>query len=312
MRRRPPRCDARRGRWDRRCGLTLADGGPAPIDTAWEIVVADVERTERALSRFRSGSDLSQLNLAAGDGAWHGVGDRLHTCLAASRRAWRLTGGRFDPRVIARLEKLGEHGDVQLPAPQPAHVRTWVDLDPRGRRARLWAPVDSGGIGKGLALRWAARSLALGGVHRFMLEAGGDLIVQGEAPEGGQWHIGIEDPAGSVDPIAVIGLDGGAAVTSSIAVRRWIGPEGSIVHHLIDPATGEATAMALASVTVAAPDPAWAEVWSKALFLAGRRGIGPEARARGIAAWWVESDGTCGMTPAARSLTLWARADRPR
>jgi thiamine biosynthesis lipoprotein len=68
----------------------------------------------------------------------------------------------------------------------------------------------------------------------------------------------------------------------------------------------------LTAVTVSASDPAWAEVWSKALFLAGRRGIGPEARARGIAAWWVESDGETGMTPAARAVTSRARADQPR
>ena len=68
----------------------------------------------------------------------------------------------------------------------------------------------------------------------------------------------------------------------------------------------------IAAVTVAGPDPAWAEVWSKALFLAGRRGIGLEARRRGIAAWWVESDGASGMTPAARATTSWARIDADR
>ena len=52
-----------------------------------------------------------------------------------------------------------------------------------------------------------------------------------------------------------------------------------------------------------------AEVWSKALFLEGPAGIGPAARARGLAAWWVDARGTLSMTPAARQVTTWVRAE---
>jgi thiamine biosynthesis lipoprotein len=62
-------------------------------------------------------------------------------------------------------------------------------------------------------------------------------------------------------------------------------------------------------VTVAGPDPAWAEVWSKTLFLGGRVAIAAEARSRGLAAWWVAHDGTLEMTAAARSLTTWVAAE---
>ena len=271
------------------------------------------KRPEAALSRFRPDSDLSLLDVSAGSGAWRPVGRRLRACLAASHRAARLTGGRFDPRVISRLEDLGERGGVELPAPSVAsRAEPWVELERRGDRARLATPIDSGGIGKGLALRWAADTLVGAGADRFLLEAGGDIVGRGTAAEGWPWQIGIEDPHGSQVPIAVVGLEGGAIVTSSTAVRHWTAPNGEEVHHIIDPTTGEPAAGGLAAVTVAGADPAWAEVWSKALFLAGRRAIGPEARARGIAAWWVESDGATGMTPAARAVTGWARADQPR
>jgi len=61
---------------------------------------------------------------------------------------------------------------------------------------------------------------------------------------------------------------------------------------------------------VAAPDPAWAEVWTKALFLAGRRAIADEARAMDLAAWWVAEDGRLGMTPAARERSVWVAEAR--
>ena len=63
-------------------------------------------------------------------------------------------------------------------------------------------------------------------------------------------------------------------------------------------------------MSVAAPDPAWAEVWTKALFLAGRSSIAGEARARDLAAWWVTDEGRLGLTPAARERSTWVAETR--
>jgi thiamine biosynthesis lipoprotein len=58
-------------------------------------------------------------------------------------------------------------------------------------------------------------------------------------------------------------------------------------HHLIDPATLEPAATNLLAVTVAHPDPAWAEVLSKVGILADDR-IRQELAAH--RAWWSTSD----------------------
>ena len=91
----------------------------------------------------------------------------------------------------------------------------------------------------------------------------------------------------ATDPLAVVALRDGAIATSSIRRQRWT-TDGGERHHLVDPRTGEPADGGLLAVTVAAADPAWAEVWSKALFVAGRAAIPGEARAHGLAAWWVE------------------------
>ena len=105
-------------------------------------------------------------------------------------------------------------------------------------------------------------------------------------------------------------VERGSVATSSVRVRNWIAPDGRPVHHLVDPRTGAAARTGLIAVTVATPDPAWSEVWSKALFLAGRGGIGPEARTRGLAAWWVDAGGHLGMTPEARLCSEWVAEAR--
>jgi FAD:protein FMN transferase len=172
---------------------------------------------------------------------------------------------------------------------------------------RVADPIDLGGIGKGLALRWTAARLERAGAGDFLVEAGGDLVARGNDPDGTPWQVGIEDPTGGEDP-AVIAVSGLAVATSSVRVNRWV-MDGRVVHHLLDPRTGEPANDGLLAVTVAAADPAWAEVWSKALYLAGRPAIANEARSRGIAAWWITDDGALEMTPAARVLTIWVASE---
>jgi thiamine biosynthesis lipoprotein len=318
--------------------------GQAAADTAWAAVQVEFDAVGVALSRFRDDSELTMLNRLAGSGQVVEVSWRTRRALAAIDRAGRMTDGRFDASVLGALERIGEHGARLEPAlapgpglapggsvapgpglapgrsepPGPSVAPAVGRGDAGDRRSRVHAPpvpVDMGGIGKGLALRWAcARALqSLPDGAGLQLEAGGDVVAGGIPPDDG-WLIGVEDPAAADSdadaPLAVVELRSGAVATSSVRVRRWVGPDGRVVHHLIDPRTGEPAQTGLIAVTVAGADPAWAEVWSKALFLAGRTGIAAEARSRDLAAWWITDEGRLGLTPAARMLTAWAAEDR--
>ena len=288
--------------------LQVHGGMADAASTAWAAVEAEFSAVDRALSRHRDDSELTALNRAAGSGDDRVLGRRLYTAIAATDRARRLTDGRFDARVLASLERLGDHG-ASLGTPAPGPIPTAPRRDPRTRKVALDRPHDLGGIGKGLALRWAAASAvrALEPSVGLLLEAGGDVVVRGRPHDQPDWSIAIEDPWLDGPPVAVVALEAGAVCTSSVARRSWRTEAGRPVHHLIDPRTGEPGGEGLRAVTVAAADPAWAEVWSKALFLEGRRAIADLARARGLAAWWVDVDGELGMTPAARVRTRWER-----
>ena len=303
--------------------LTLAGAAAArsrvTAERAWAAVRAEFEASEEAMSRFRETSEVTGLNRAAGDGSWRVASARLRRALVAADRARRMTGGRFDPRVLVALEELGyrgaEIGDRARRRTRGS-VRS-VELAREGR-LRVDAPIDLGGIGKGLALRWAAaaalRALGAGASPdiRFagglLLDAGGDIVARGRGPIDGAWSIGIEDPEGGSDPLAVVALGDGAIATSSIRRTTWeVG--GRRVHHLLDPDTGLPAESGLLAVTVAGPDPAWAEVWSKALFVSGQGSIAELARSRGLAAWWVAGDGSLEMTPGARRMTVWVQSE---
>src|SRR4051812_44822956 len=241
--------------------LRLTLGGvravsPERARRAWDGVVDSFEGSEAAMSRFRETSELTVFNRRAGRSISGRPSRRLRQALVAADRARRITAGRFDPTVLADLDRLGYRG-ASVPSVPPQNDGRVIERCGRQSLA-LSRPLDLGGVGKGLALRWAASGLVARGLTDFLLEAGGDLVVRGTAVAGEPWYVGVEDPAGGED-LAVIAPSDMALATSSIRLNRWQ-VDGRTVHHLIDPRTREPEDAGLVAVTVALGDPAWAEV----------------------------------------------------
>jgi len=274
---------------------------------------------ETACTRFNPDSPLMRANARPRE--WHQLPPECFDAVTEAERAHRETMGLFDPRVLRTLERWGYDRTlafettevaVQPGAPAGRHKRLplatrrpWrPGLDHDGRAVRLGdEPIDLGGIGKGLAVRWAAGQLEAAG-SATLVEAGGDIYAGGPGPEGSGWLIGVEDPNGGADPVAVLSVQDAGCATSSVRVRHWkVGDRQ--VHHLIDPRTGRPGGQGMAAVTVVHPDPAWAEVWSKSLFLTGRGGIRHEADARDLAALWVDEAGVVGSSRAMKPLISW-------
>lgn len=275
-------------------------------------------RVESSCTRFDPTSPLMLAN-AAGD-AWHEVPDTCYAALSEAAAAHHMTDGRFDPRILRDLQVLGYDrslpfgsGPVEVPGPvsSPTTLRfraPWrPGFDPARGAVRIGSiPVDLGGIGKGLAVRWAADQLR-GHAEAFLVEAGGDLVTGGRGPSRDGWRAAVEDPRGGAGPLAVLDVTDQACATSSIRLRSWrVG--GRTVHHILDPVTGEPGGAGLLSVTVVGADPAAAEVWSKTLFLAGAAGIAAAAESRGLAALWVDIDGRMACSPAMSGHVLWSES----
>lgn len=264
------------------------DAAPGPDALlALASVEAAFERLEALLSRFRPESELSRLNA---EGSIE-PGDDLLAVVRLALAAREYTAGRFDPTLHDALvaagydrsfEALDNSGPVDPPSgPVRGGGRIWV----RGRRLELEPGVrlDLGGIGKGYAVDRAVELLAPLGPA--LVNAGGDLAVSG-IPAGGLWPVAVEVPAGSI----TLGLAQGALATSGKDRRRWrVGGEDR--HHLIDPRTGRPAESDLLTVTVAGRNAVEAEVWAKALFLAGTDAAAAEAEARGLPALFVSADG---------------------
>src|SRR5450830_1399104 len=244
-----------------------------------------------------------------------------------AHRAYRETGGLFDPRVLDVLLSWGYDRSLPFGSGEVDRTASSVPMAPLpdspdgafpwwpevahgdiGWRLNLAGqPIDLGGIGKGLAVRWAAAELANAG-QGYSVDAGGDCAFGGVGPDGDGWHVGVEDPADPDQLLLVLDLIDTGCATSSTRLRRWrVG--GTPVHHLVDPRTRRPGGDGLVAVTAVASDPAWSEVWSKTLFLAGAAEIRSRAERLELAAAWVEEDGTVGTTAQLDPMVIWRRGD---
>lgn len=250
-------------------------------DGALAAAEAEFHRLEALLSRFLPDSELSQLNEQGSLQA----GPDLLEVVRLALEARRQTGGRFDPTVHDAVVEAGyDRTFDELPADGPppsggSRCAGGVHMD--GNRIALDEGVrlDLGGIGKGYAAENAATILATAGP--CLVNAGGDV-----AARGGSWPVGVETADGAL----TLELATGGLATSGRDRRRWQ-RAGKELHHLIDPVTARPAAGDLVRATVVAPDSIQAEVWAKALFLAGSHAAAAEADAHGLPCVLVTEDG---------------------
>ncbi len=297
--------------------VLLGPGSQDPDDSFGQVedLFADIESE---CTRFDPASDLMRAN--AGGEQWCPVGRHCYAAIEEAAWAYARTAGVFDPRVLNDLRRLGygssrqfTGAELDLDGDPTVAERTpippWLPgFDAAGQRVKVGpTPIDLGGIGKGLAVRWAAELLDVVSPS-FLVDAGGDCYARGPSPEGAAWQLGVESPFGGDRPIAVLAITDASCVTSSIRLRHWR-TGGRLVHHLIDPRTGAPGGHGLRAVTVVGSDPASAEVWSKVFFLHGRAGIAAAVADRDdLAVLWVHDDGSTGMNEAMRPLVIWQEA----
>jgi thiamine biosynthesis lipoprotein len=251
----------------------------AAMDTLGALAVDALEAREARWSRFRPTSELCRINDAAG--APVVVAPDTFALVALAVDAWRTTGGRYDPTVLAALEAAGYDRDFDAVArdgddavgQRPAVPGCdGVQLDRVVSAVRLppGVALDLGGIGKGYAADGVSGELleaGVPGVRGVLVNLGGDLRARGDAPEPHGWVVDVDDPL-DTGRTGLLALAEGAIATSTRLRRAWT-RGGQARHHLIDPATGAPATSGLASVTVVAGEAWRAEVLAKAAFVAG-------------------------------------------
>lgn len=294
------------------CTLSAYHYDQARVERAFADAVTEIDRLDAMLSTWVQTSDVSRINLAAGNGEWVSVAPETFEVLEKSLWIAEQSGGAFDITVGAfkGLWKFDEDNDGSLPAHADVLARlkyvdyTGVLLDRVTRRARLARTGQSitlGGIAKGLVVDHAVEKLRQAGLEDFLVQAGGDLFAAGRHGDR-EWKVGIQDPRASASErstdtsFALLGLSDSAFNTSG-DYERFVIKDGKRYHHILDPKTGYPVTHTR-SVTLLAPTSFLADTLDTAVFVMGAdKGLALIARMPGVEAVIVDSQNQVHVSP---------------
>lgn len=298
----------------RALGTTVVVGAAQPADLGGVVAAVrnEIDACDRSCSRFRDDSELSLLNA----GRTARASEWLCQAVTVALDAAAGTDGLVDPTIGQCLIDLGydrtfDRIDPDLPFVVTAtHVPAWRRVRVDRTAGRIDVPsgvkLDLGATAKALcADRAAAAAASLAG-SGVLVSLGGDIAVAGPPPPGG-WVVRVTERADSAPaaeaPGQTVAIRAGGLATSGTAARRWA-RAGAVMHHLVDPRTGQPAGDAWRTISVAAPSCVAANTASTAAMV-----LGGEAPAwltsRGCDARLVGPDGRVTVTGG------WPRQDEP-
>lgn len=258
--------------------VVLPPDTTAPEDLD-ESIQSWLEAVNQSMSTYLPDSELSELNKAP-VGEWLPVSPMMVEVLVSAQAISELSGGAFDV-TIAPLVDLWGFGPVdtrdQVPSDAAlADVQQRVGFEnllvrenPPAIKKTQDLQLDLSAIAKGFAADYVGRKLEAIGLSNYLVEIGGDLVVNGHNQHGEPWRIGVEKPSFGREGVqqAVVVTDGGIATSGDY--RNFFQQDGQIYSHILDPRLGRPVKKNLISVTVIAGSGARADGLATAFTVMG-------------------------------------------
>ena len=228
---------------------------------------------ERLWSATDKGGDIYAVNHAGGKPV--SVADETAELLDFTLRMSERTDGALDPTVYPVLTAWGfTTGESRIPSEDEIAsllpLVGYENVSLSGSTVQLpdGVMLDLGAVEKGYAGDIIAELLRENGITSALLNLGGSVIAVGKQPDGSDFLIRLKDPTGNgiVGDLMISDL---AAVTSGAYERYFIGEDGELYSHMIDPETGYPVKSGLLSVTVIAKEGKVCGALSSSLFVMG-------------------------------------------
>jgi thiamine biosynthesis lipoprotein len=238
------------------------------------------------MSTYSESSVISKFNRLP-PGELFAVSDDLLSVIRQAQAVSEASGGAYDITVSPLVDVWGfgaNHASAdappQLEPPSPEAIAKalaetgfrYLQLqeNPPALQKKRWLMLNLNSIAPGFAADKIAAMLEAQGIHRYLVDVGGELRMAGSNAEGKPWTIGIEDPRGVVPGMVrqAVQLTNGALATSG-NYHHFMESNGVHYSHIIDPRTGMAVSTNLVSVTVIDTSAAAADAWATAYSVLG-------------------------------------------
>lgn len=202
------------------------------------------------------------------------VSQPMHDLLQRTLKLAEQTQGAFDP-TIGHLSNLWRRSKRQGKLPPIERLQKgiaatdWrrVTLHPGSSEVSLTPGtlLDLGGIAKGYAADECLRVLKLHGIHRAVVQAGGDTAVGDPPPGESGWEITLRTDAKTETKVRLANR----AVSTSGDLYQFIELDGQRYSHVLSPKTGLGLTKAIAC-SVFAPDCTTSDALATAMCVLGR------------------------------------------
>ena len=252
--------------------ISIVDEEEGKAKAAAQDTFAEIERLSAVFSRFDATAELYRLNSS---GHITGASTELTSVLERARSVSDMTGGAFDVTVLPLLSLITdsfEQYNIPPDAGAIASARALVGykmLHIDGRDISLektGMAVTLDGIAKGYITDQATALLRSRGYSRILVQAGGELALQGMRQDGAPWKVGVTHPRALEGYYEVLQLTNACLGTSGDYENSFTADYA--YNHIIDPVSGISPAE-LASATVIAADNCLADALSVAAMVMG-------------------------------------------
>lgn len=287
--------------------VDIAAQGPdaALLRHAIDQAYAEMQRLEALMSRYRPGSAVSRISLAAGV-VPVAVPPEVMAVLQTAQRVSAASRGAFDVTVGALKSWHFDPGAHVVPtdrdiAQQLALVGAQgLVLDAGAGTAflaRRGMALDLGGIAKLPILEAGLGVMRALGIDNAMVNGGGDVLAQG-LWHGRPWRVGLRDPRAPERLLGVVAVEGGGVVASSGDYERYFLSHGQRMHHVLNPRTGRPSA-GVHGVSLVAGSVAAVNGLGAALMVQGQAaGVALARKSPGVGVLMAGADGSVWASPA--------------
>lgn len=240
------------------------------------------DKYEAIFSRTLAGSELYQLNhreLSAipGISDTYSISEELAELISVGLDYAKTSDGAFDI-AIAPLTELWDFTAESPTLPDPEGIRRALDkcgyqnvhLD--GQKITFTNPdtsLDLGAIAKGYIADQIKEYLLSKGVKSAIISLGGNVVCLGARPDGSPFKIGIQKPFADRNETAAVMEITDKSVVSSGIYERFFEKDGTLYHHILNPASGYPYDNDLIAVTIISDKSADGDALSTTCFALG-------------------------------------------
>lgn len=286
--------------------ITLYNVEPQLADKAFKQLEEDFHRYHAAWTPWEPGS-LTRTNQLLATGGSFSTPPSVLPLIQQSTTLYQTSEGLFNPAIgnLIRLWQMHKHDEPDIKPPKQAEIEAMVKQNPSMSDLQLdglklhsnntHVALNFGAFAKGYAIDRSFEQLHKLGIHNAIINAGGDLRVNGTHGKR-PWRIGIRHPR-QESTLAWIDARDGESIFTSGDYERYYMYQGQRYHHILDPRTGY-PASSTASVTVIHDNAGEADAAATALFIAGPEHWPRIAKSMGIRyVMLIDSAGKVHMNP---------------